>query len=86
MKYLCLAFGDEEKMEALSKSEFDALIADCQTYDAELHKTGHLVPGKSLSWGSPPPWLPQRQASSPMGPSRTPRKWSADWSSSRLAT
>jgi hypothetical protein len=52
MKYLCLAFGNEEKFNALSKSELDALIADCQTYDAELQKTGHLVSGMSLAWES----------------------------------
>jgi hypothetical protein len=52
MKYLCLAFGSEEKFNALSKSELDAMIADCQTYDTELQKTGHLVSGMSLSWDS----------------------------------
>jgi hypothetical protein len=52
MKYLCLAFGNEEKFNALSKSELDALIADCQGYDAELQKSGHLVSGMSLSWAS----------------------------------
>jgi hypothetical protein len=52
MKYLCLAFGDEQKFNAMSKSELDALIANCQTYDAELQKSGHLVSGMSLGWAS----------------------------------
>ena len=52
MKYLCLAYGAEEQMNALSKSEMDALISDCRTYDEELRKTGHLVSGMSLGWGA----------------------------------
>ena len=52
MKYLCLAYGEEEKMNALSKSEMDALISNCQTYDQELQKSGHLISGMSLGWGS----------------------------------
>ena len=52
MKYLCLAYGEEEKMSKLSKEEMDGLIARCQTYDGELQKSGHLVTGMSLGWGS----------------------------------
>jgi hypothetical protein len=52
MKYLCLAYGEEEKMKALSKDEMDALIRNCGIYDQELQKSGHLVSGMSLSWGS----------------------------------
>ena len=28
MKYLCLAYGDQAKMSKLSKSEFEALVAE----------------------------------------------------------
>lgn len=52
MKYLILAYGSEEKMTALSKEELDSLIGKCQTYDGELQKSGHLVSGMSLGWGS----------------------------------
>lgn len=52
MKYLCLAYGSEEKMSALSKEEMDSLIGKCQTYDQDLQKSGHLVSGMSLGWGS----------------------------------
>jgi len=52
MKYLCLAYGEEEKMNALSKSEMDALVSRCQIYDQELQKSGHLISGMSLGWGS----------------------------------
>lgn len=51
MKYLCLAYGDQKKMEALSKSEFEALVAKCRVHDEELRKSGHLVSAESLEWG-----------------------------------
>jgi hypothetical protein len=52
MKYLCLAYGEEEKMNALSQSEMDELVRKCQLYDQELQKSGHLISGMSLGWGS----------------------------------
>ena len=33
MKYLCLAYGDQSKMEALSTAEFEALVAKCGPMD-----------------------------------------------------
>jgi len=36
MQYLCLAYGDQSKMEALSPAEFEALVARCRQHDAEL--------------------------------------------------
>jgi len=50
MKYLCLAYGIQKEMEALSKSEFEALLAKCRVHDEELKKSGHLVSGQSLEW------------------------------------
>ncbi len=52
MKYLCLAYGDEQKFNAMSKSEMDDLIAKCGAYDQELQQGGHLVSGMSLGWGA----------------------------------
>ncbi|TAH37909.1 MAG: hypothetical protein EYC70_06910 [Planctomycetota bacterium] len=52
MKYLCLAYGDQKKMEALSKSEFEALVAMCRVHDEELRKSGRLVLVESLEWGT----------------------------------
>jgi hypothetical protein len=52
MKYLCLAYGDETKMNALTKSEMDTLVSECRVYDEELRKGGHLISGMSLGWGS----------------------------------
>ena len=50
MKYLCLAYGIQKEMEALSKSEFEALLVKCRVHDEELKKSGHLVSGQSLEW------------------------------------
>lgn len=50
MKYLCLAYGDQKRMEALSKAQFEALKEKCQAYDAELRATGQLVDAQSLEW------------------------------------
>jgi hypothetical protein len=52
MKYLCLAYGDQQKMEALSKGEFETLVSKCRAHDEELRKSGHVVLTESLEWGS----------------------------------
>lgn len=51
MKYLILAYGNQERMQALTKQEFEALVRRCQEYDAELRNSGHYVSGHSLEWG-----------------------------------
>ena len=51
MKYVCLAYGDEEKMKTLSQEEMDALIKDCSVYDEELRKSGHLIFNEALKSG-----------------------------------
>jgi hypothetical protein len=48
MKYLCLAYYDEKKFDALPKPEVDALVSKCNAHDEELHKSGHLVLVASL--------------------------------------
>ena len=52
MKYLCLAYGDEEKSKAMTPSQWDDLIQKCRLYDDELQKSGHLISGMSLGWGA----------------------------------
>jgi hypothetical protein len=47
---LCLAYGNQEKMEALSKAEFEALVTRCRQHDEELKKTGQVVLTESLEW------------------------------------
>lgn len=52
MKYLCLAYGDQKKMEALTKEQFEAIKARCEPYDEELRRSGHLVSVESLEWAT----------------------------------
>ena len=52
MKYLCLAYGDQKRMEALTEAEFQALVARCRVHDEELKKSGHLVMVESLEWST----------------------------------
>ncbi|WP_455221638.1 YciI family protein [Kaarinaea lacus] len=48
MKYLCLAYYDEQRFSALPKSEIDALVDECKSHDEELHDSGHLIMVASL--------------------------------------
>jgi hypothetical protein len=50
MKYLCLAYGDRAKMEALSKAEMDALFQECQPFVEDLHKSGRVIADDGLRW------------------------------------
>jgi hypothetical protein len=48
MKYLCLAYYDERRFEALSPAELEAIVSRCPAYDADLRASGHLVIQGSL--------------------------------------
>ena len=48
MKYLCLVYYDEKDLDALSKSEFDALVGESLDYDDVLEKGAHLVAANAL--------------------------------------
>src|SRR5215510_5068690 len=48
MKYLCLVYIEEKKLEALAKSEFDTLVADSLAYSEELRKSCHYVAAEAL--------------------------------------
>lgn len=50
MKYLCLLYGNQEKVSALSKEEFAALVEKCKDHDAELQRTGAVRMVESLEW------------------------------------
>lgn len=52
MKYLCLAYGERSKMEALSPDDFRALVERCKAHDEKLRASGHLVLVESLEWDS----------------------------------
>jgi hypothetical protein len=48
MKYLCMVFFDEKKLDALSKSESDALTAESLAYDEVLRNSGHFIAAQAL--------------------------------------
>ncbi len=48
MKYLCMVFVDEKKLNALSKSESDALTTESLDYDELLKKQGHFLAAQAL--------------------------------------
>jgi len=48
VKYLCLAYYDEEKFGVMPEAELDALVSKCKAHDQELHASGHLVLVASL--------------------------------------
>src|SRR5262245_57815489 len=43
MKFICLGLMDERQWDAMSKSEQDAMIEECLTFDDELLASGHWV-------------------------------------------
>jgi hypothetical protein len=48
MKYLCLAYYDEERFDALSESELDAVVRHCPPHDKTLRESGQLIAQASL--------------------------------------
>ena len=48
MKYLCLIYIEEKKLDALSKRELDALIDEALAYDEVLRKSGHSLVAEAL--------------------------------------
>ncbi|MGH8432235.1 MAG: YciI family protein, partial [Solimonas sp.] len=49
MKFLCLAYYDEARFEALDKAGVEALVRQCPRRDAELHATGRVEMVVSLA-------------------------------------
>jgi hypothetical protein len=43
MKYMCLIYYDDKKLDAMPKSEFEALVDEALEYDEELQKTGNSL-------------------------------------------
>ena len=48
MKYLCLVFHDEKKLNALSARESEALTDESLDYDDVLRKGGHFIAAQAL--------------------------------------
>jgi hypothetical protein len=43
MRYLCMVFYDEQKLETLTAGDYDALLAEGAAYVEELRRGDHLV-------------------------------------------
>jgi len=48
MKYLCLVFCDEKKLNALSTKESEALTDEALAYDDVLRQAGHFIAAQAL--------------------------------------
>ena len=48
MKYLCLIYDEEAKLESLSKAEMDALMADYFVFTKDIRQSGHYLGGNDL--------------------------------------
>ncbi|MGH8653887.1 MAG: YciI family protein [Gammaproteobacteria bacterium] len=48
MKYLCLAYEEEKKLNALSRGEWDALRGETLASVEALRKSGHLIITEAL--------------------------------------
>ena len=51
MKYLCLAYGDERTLEAMSDAELHAIIEETLAYNEELRFGGRLLAAELLQSG-----------------------------------
>lgn len=52
MKYMLLAYGNEEKFNQMSKDELAEIGEKCKGFDAEMQAAGEVTWGGSLSWDS----------------------------------
>jgi hypothetical protein len=48
MKYICLAYMEAGKFEAMSERERDSFVDTCLVYDDVLRKGGHFAGGEAL--------------------------------------
>ncbi len=43
MKYLCVGYIDQRKMDALSKAQVDAVMSECPAYMEEFYDSGKVL-------------------------------------------
>ncbi len=48
MKYICLAYEEEEKVKALSREDWDALRRETLSYVENFRNVGHLLSAEAL--------------------------------------
>jgi hypothetical protein len=52
MKFLLLAYGEEDKSAALTGEQMRALGEKCRAFDEELGRTGRVIGSGSLDWSA----------------------------------
>jgi len=57
MRYLCLAYHDQDAWLAMGEPEREALWAECTAYDEVLRKRGHYVLGTAIRGAAAPATL-----------------------------
>ena len=50
MKYLCLVYHEEAKMNALPASEYNAIVSETLAYRDELRQGGHYIDSSPLKY------------------------------------
>jgi hypothetical protein len=48
MKYLCLVYIEEKKLDAMPRDEYQTLVDDSLAYDDELRMNGHFIAANAL--------------------------------------
>jgi len=48
MKYLCLVYNEEKKLDAMSRNELDAFVDEHLAYDEVLQRSGHFIVSEAL--------------------------------------
>jgi hypothetical protein len=48
MKFLCLVYNEERPVDALSQSDYDAIVEDVLEYREELRRSGHYITSSPL--------------------------------------
>jgi len=48
MQYLCLCYDEEKKLQAMPKSEWDAIVREVYATNEELRQKGHLIAAQAL--------------------------------------
>ena len=48
MKYLCLVYGEEKALDALSERDMEVLVDESLAYDDVLRKSGHYLESAAL--------------------------------------
>jgi len=48
MRYLCLIYDEEKKLEAMSKGDNDAFMSEYFAFTDDIKKSGHYIGGEAL--------------------------------------